>query len=161
MLRPGTPKEGKPRELRAGEVEGELAEPLKTYAKEAGLIMRRPPIVAYSMYALEATEYAKDQGLFDPFHRGMYKAYWERGDNIGDLEVVKSVALDAGLDWDDLAPKLESRHYEESVTQQFQEAMDLGVQGIPGFLIGNFLFTGARPYEIFQSVMKKVLTEEV
>ncbi len=74
LLRPGTPKEGKPRELRAGEVEGELAEPLKTYAKEAGLIMRRPPIVAYSMYALEATEYAKDQGLFDPCHRGMYKA---------------------------------------------------------------------------------------
>ena len=37
--------------------------------------------------------------------------------------------------------------------------MGLGIDGIPGFLIGRYLFTGARPYEVFQSVMSKVIEE--
>ena len=44
--------EGKPRPLREGESVDQLAEPLNTYAKEAGLVMRRPPKIAYTMYAL-------------------------------------------------------------------------------------------------------------
>ena len=54
---------------------------------------------------------------------------------------------------------LESKHYEESVMQQYTEATDMGINGIPGFLIGRYLLTGARPYEFFQSVMAKAIAE--
>lgn len=159
LLRPGTPKEGKPREPRPGEVEGQLAEPLKTYAEEAGLVMRRPSKIAYSVYALQASEYAKEVGRFDAFHLGMYKAYWERGEDIGDLDVIRHVAEDCGMDWSELGPRLESDKYEIQVSSQYTDAMNLGIQGIPGFLIDKYLFTGARPYEVFKAVMAKVLAE--
>ena len=64
------PEEGKPRDLRPGEEDGLLAEPLRTYATEVGLVMRRPPLTPYTMYALEATEHAQQQGKFDAFTEG-------------------------------------------------------------------------------------------
>ena len=121
--------------------------------------MRRPPLVSYTMYALEATEYAKEHGQFFPFHEGLYKAYWEDGKDLGDLAVIEAVAGQCGLDTADLRQHLDSRHYEETVMRDFQEATNMGVHGIPAFLIGKYLFTGARPYQDFQAVVERVLAE--
>ena len=158
-MRPGTPKEGKVRETRFGETPDHLSEPLKTYAEEAGLIMRPPPRTPYTMYALEATEYAKEHGRFEPFHRLMYRAVWEHGKDIGDLAVIQEAAEDAGLDWPELEAKLESRSYEGVVMDQYRKAMDIGIEGVPGFVIGKYLFTGAQPYDVFQDLINKVLNE--
>lgn len=122
--------------------------------------MRRPPITSYTMYALEATEYAQQMGMFDPFHRALYRAYWEDGKDLGDLDVIRVVAQECGLSWEELREALESRRYQETVMGQYQEAMSLGIRGIPAFLIGNVLFTGARPYEIFKAVINKYLEQE-
>ena len=121
--------------------------------------MRRPPLVSYTVSALEATEYAKEHGQFFPFHEGLYKAYWEDGKDLGDLAVIEDVAGRCGLDTTDLRQRLGSRHYEETVMRDFQEATSMGVHGIPAFLIGKYLFTGARPYQDFQAVVERVLAE--
>jgi predicted DsbA family dithiol-disulfide isomerase len=119
--------------------------------------MRRPFIVPNTLLALQATEYAQQQGLFDPFHRAMYRAYWEDGKNLGDLEVIRGVAEECGLDWTELRQKLESGYYQEAVIGRYREALSLDIRGIPAFLIGNILFTGARPYEVFKAVAEKAL----
>ena len=38
--------------------------------------------------------------------------------------------------------------------------MDICVEGMPGFFIGRYLLTGARPYEFFQSIMTKAIAEQ-
>ena len=159
-LRPDTPKEGTPRKVRPGEAGDRLSEPLRTYAEEAGLVMRRPPIVSYTRYALQATEYAQQQGAFEPFHHGLYRAYWEHGKDLGDLEVIGEVAVECGLDWSVLEDRLTSGYYEETVMGQHREAMEHGIRGIPTFLIGNLMFSGARPYEVFQGAMEQVFASE-
>ena len=121
--------------------------------------MRRPPVTPNTLYALEATEHANQRGLFYPFHLGLYKAYWEHGKDIGSLEVIRDVAVECGLDWPELEERLESSFYQDTVMSQFREAMELGIQGIPAFLIGEYLFTGARPYDTFKTVMEKVLAQ--
>ena len=160
FLRPDTPREGKPREVRPGEAGDQLSEPLRSYAEEAGLVMRRPSVVSYTSYALQATEYAQQQSAFEPFHTGLYKAYWEHGKDLGDLDVIGEVAVECGLDWSELSDRLTSGYYEQAVMDQHKEAMEHGIRGIPTFLIGNRMFSGARPYEIFQGVMNQVLTPE-
>ena len=155
LLRPDTPREGIPRQPRPGESGDHLSDPLRSYADEAGLVMRRPPLVPYTMYALEATEYAQEQGLFDSFHLGAYKAYWEEGRDLGDLEVIQGIASKCGLDWPELSQRLSSGYYRETVLAQYQEAVSLGIRGIPAFLIGNQLFTGAQPYEIFKLALAR------
>jgi len=144
--------------LREGESpNGELSEPMKSYAEEAGLVMRRPSLTPYTMFALEATEFAKEQGKFDLFHRAMYRALWADSKDLGDFGVIRQAAEECDLDWHDLHECLESRYYEKTVTDQFQEAVGLGIRGIPAFVMGDVLFTGARPYPVFKAVLDKVL----
>ena len=112
--------------------------------------MRRASLTPYTMYALEATEYAQQQGQFDAFHLAAYKAYWEDGKNLGDIAVIEGLALKCGLDWRELSERLESGYYRETVLAQFQQARGMNIRGIPAFLIGNQLFTGAQPYDIFK-----------
>ncbi len=148
------------RTLKPDEGAGQLSDPLKSYAEEAGLVMRRSALTPYTQYALETTEYAKEQGSFDAVHRALYRAYWEDGKDLGNFEVLEEVAGNCGLDWHELRDRLESRHYEQAVVNQFQEGVGLGINGIPGFLIGNILFTGARPYSVFKAVMGKTLEQQ-
>ena len=53
--------------------------------------------------------------------------------------------------------RLYNHYYSESVMGQYQGALRDGIQGIPTFLVGNLMFTGAHPYEILKSAMSKVL----
>lgn len=153
LLRPDTPKEGQRREV--GPEGTEMREPLKSYAQEAGLVMHRSALVPNTMYALEATEYAQEQGQFDAFHRAAYRAYWEHGKDLGDLAVIRELAEGCGLNWPQLEERLNSGYYRRAVLQQYQQAIDIGIQGVPAFLMGNVLFTGAQPYQIFQLAMKQ------
>jgi predicted DsbA family dithiol-disulfide isomerase len=160
LLRPDTPKEGIIRQPRPGETEDQLSEPLRTHAQEANLIMRPPKVTPNTMHILEATEYAQQQGKFMEFHHAAYQAYWEDRKDLGDLTVIKELAQSASLDSVELLERLESNYYTSTIMEQYQQALQYGIRGIPTFVVGNLLFTGAHPYEIFQSAMRKVLEEE-
>ena len=157
MLRPDTPKEGRERKPRHGEDGNELSEPLRTYAREAGLIMRPPSFTPNSMFALEATEYAQQQGKFMEFHLAANRAFWEDGKDLGDVEVLGEIAEGVYLDSKDMITHLENNQFTSTVMGQYQEALQYGIQGIPTFQVGNLLFTGAHPYNVFKAAMDRVL----
>ena len=157
LLRPDTPKEGLMRQPRTGETEDELSEPLRSSARESNLIMRPPRVTPNTHFILEATEYAQQQGKFFEFHRAASKAYWEDRADLGDLTVIQGLARAVSLDSDELIERLANHHYSDTVMGQYQEALKYGIKGIPTFLVGNLMFTGAHPYEIFKSAMSKVL----
>ena len=157
LLRPDTPPDGSPREPRPGETESELAEPLRSYASEAGLIMRPPPKTPNTLHILEATEYAQQQGKFMEFHVAAYRALWEDGKDLGDLGVIEEIAQSIDLNSVELLEGLEKKQYSETVMQQYQEALGYGIRGIPTFLVGNLMFTGAQPYDTFKTAMERVL----
>ena len=161
LLRPDTPKEGSDRTQRPGETADELSEPLRGQAKEAGLIMKPPVRTPNTLYALEATEYAQQHGKFLDFHHAAYKAFWEDRQDLGELEVLHKVAEEVGLDADEMLTSLEEKTYAEVVMSQYKEALQYGISGIPTFLVGNLLFTGAHPYNVFKSAMERFLAEGV
>lgn len=109
------------------------------------------------MYALEATEYAQRHGKFMEFHQAAYQSFWSDGKDLGDLEVIIGIADGVGLDSADLVRHLEERKLSSVVMGQYQEALKYGIRGIPTFLVGNLLFTGAHPYGVFQEAMSRVL----
>lgn len=121
--------------------------------------MRRPSLTPFTMPSLEATEYAREVGMDEAFFGQAMKAYWEEGVDLGDMAVIESLAKSSGLDWAVLRPRLESGHYRDQVLAQHREAVSLGIRGIPAFLIGNLLFTGAQPYEVFKRVVNRVLSD--
>ena len=160
LLRPDTPKEGIVRQPRPGETEDQWSDPLRTAASESNLIMRPPKVTPNTMLILEATEYAQQQGKFMEFHHAAYKAYWEDGHDLGDLAVIENLAQQVSLNSAELLEHLESNQYSATVMDQYQKALGHGIRGIPTFVVGNLLFTGAHPYEIFKSAMARVLEGE-
>jgi len=127
-------------------------------AQEAGLVMNRPALTPSTRLALEATEYAKLKGVGEEFHMAAYEAYWGEGVDLGKVENLKPIGESVGLDWSDLSHHLDERTHKESVENQYQEALGVGVTGIPAYVIGKFFFTGAQPYDLFKQVAERALT---
>ena len=159
LLRDDIPPEGKPRpQTEDGAQPGELQEPLRTAALEAGLTkMKRSSRISYSLPALEATEYAKEQGKYEEFHKACYQAYWEESRDIGDFQVLEAITTGCGLDWAELEERLRSGYYREAVLGQHRAGIEIGVRAIPAFVIGNNGFTGAAPYETFQFAAERAM----
>ena len=117
--------------------------------------MKRSPIVPNSRLSFEASEFAKDKGLFPEFHTACYKEFWENGVNLGDTGVLRTIAEGVGLDADELQAHLEKGTYNQQTRDQYDEALKLGIRAIPSFIIGPYLFSGAQPYEFFQDVARR------
>ena len=69
--------------------------------------------------------------------------------------MIREIALDCGLDWPELSRRLESGHHRGEILAQHQQAVSLGVNAIPAFLVGNQFFMGAQKYEIFQLALAR------
>lgn len=160
-LRPDTPPEGIVRELKEGERHGSpLTGHLGEAAEEAGLVMRRAPLTPNTRLAFEASEFAKDAGLFEPFHRACYRAFWEDGANLGELSALQYIGERVGLDSAAMEERLASGHYTAIAQTQYKEALSIGVRGIPSFIIGRYFFSGAQPYDLFRRVAEMAQKEE-
>lgn len=157
LLRPDIGPEGI---VRPATGDSELREPMRSNAIESGLTrMKRPAKTPYSIPSLEATEYAKEQGKFEPFHKLCYSALWDDGLDLSSFEVLEKLARQCDLNWPELEARLRSGHYRQEVEDQYRLGVRLGFQGIPGFVIGNAGFTGAAPYPIFRVAAQRALEE--
>ena len=121
--------------------------------------MRQPGITPFSLYALQATEYAREKGEFDAFHRSAFRAYWAEGLDLGDLSVIRNVSESNGLDWAELGPILKEERYLSGVLAQMRDTSAMGIKSVPAFAVGRYAFSGAQPYDFFRSVAVRVLEE--
>jgi predicted DsbA family dithiol-disulfide isomerase len=122
-------------------------------ASEVGLPMADRDWVSNSRPALEAAEFARDAGKFDPFHRGVFSAYHAEGKDIGKREVLREIAITAGLDADEMIAALDDGRYRERVQEDVDLSREIGLSGVPAFIIGDRAIVGAQPYEVFEYVM--------
>jgi predicted DsbA family dithiol-disulfide isomerase len=151
-LRPGTPPEGMSRPVKPGET-GELSQSVRNLAGEIDLKMIRPSFTPNSRPALEAAEYAKEKGKFEAFHLAVFKAFWEDARNIGLHNVLREIAESCGLDGAELLQALDEGRYTASVVKQDAEAHEMGINGIPAYIVGNYFIEGAQPYSFFQKAV--------
>lgn len=129
---------------------------IRSLAERIGLEMTPPAVLTNSLMALEATEYAKEQGKAEAFSLAVYQAYFQAGKNIGDIEVLLSVAAQAGLDPQAVQTHLTEGTYSARMQAFHQEARALGVSGVPTFVVGPAQIVGAQAPEVFVSMLKRV-----
>jgi predicted DsbA family dithiol-disulfide isomerase len=155
LLRPDTPPEGMPHPL-PPDVRAQRSAPLREMAADAGLPMVDRDWVSNSRPALEAAEYARSVGLYDPFHRAVFAAYFAEGRDIGRISVLKEIAISVGLDPVALADALQRGDYAPVVDEDVQLSTDIGLRGVPAFIIGNQAIVGAQPFHVFEQVMESI-----
>ncbi len=160
-LRPGLPPAGLPREevYRGRSYPPGYFEHLRQTAAEAGIEMKRPEIVANTRKAHEATEFARDGGRLLEFHRAVFRAYWEGGENISDIDVLCRLAGECGLDGDELRRALADGRYGGRIDEQMRWSRAAGIGGIPTFIFNErFAVVGAQEYDVFADVAARIVS---
>lgn len=96
---------------------------------------------------------ALEKGKQDAVKEKMLSGYLEHGAAIGDKADVARLAVDAGLDADEVAGVLESDAHAADVRADEREAAELGVTGVPFFVVGRYAISGAQPKEVFERAL--------
>jgi predicted DsbA family dithiol-disulfide isomerase len=97
--------------------------------------MRMPMVVANSHLALEAAEFAREHGGFEPFHRALFHAYFEDARDIADADVLCDIARTCGVDDQGLRQALADGGYAAAVDHTTAEAREAEVLSTPTFYI--------------------------
>lgn len=134
-------------------------------AEQRGMTLRLPPVQPRSRRALEAAEFAREIGRFDAMHNALFRAFFEDGHDLNDLEVLLEVGDSVGLDREELRGALEEGRFTAKVLQDEQLAQELGVSGVPAMLVGPGsaalrdaeMVMGAQPYERVRAVVERAL----
>lgn len=82
--------------------------------------------------------------------------------NLADNEVLLSLVKDIGLDQNLALKVLESDQYSDVVKTEIEEAIQLGVRGVPFFVFNRkYAISGAQPDEQFVLALKKAYEDSV
>jgi predicted DsbA family dithiol-disulfide isomerase len=103
-------------------------------AEQLGITMKLPPVQPRTRLAHQAAHWARSCGRFDDYHGALFRAFFERGEDIGQVPVLIRLAEDLGLDGDALREALERGEFEPSVLADERDAEVFGVQGVPAFV---------------------------
>jgi predicted DsbA family dithiol-disulfide isomerase len=126
-------------------------------AENLGILMKLPPIQPRTRLAHAAAHWARSQGRFDDYHREVFRAFFERGEDIGDIAVLASLATSIGLDSDPLTEALKTGAFEKSVLEDEEAAARLGVTGVPAFIANRrATLAGVRPVEHLKQLVDQV-----
>jgi predicted DsbA family dithiol-disulfide isomerase len=117
-------------------------------AERLGVTMRLPPVQPRSRLAHQAALWARSLERFDEYHAAVFRAFFERGEDIGETQVLLRLAAEAGLDPSGLRAALEAREFEPAVLADEREAAELGVGGVPAFVADRRVaLSGVQPLE--------------
>jgi predicted DsbA family dithiol-disulfide isomerase len=101
--------------------------------------------------------WAEAAGVQDEVVERLFIAYFENGEDIGDLRILADIADLSGMDGVEIAQMLESDTDLNLVTREDQIAREMGVTGVPAMIFGNKLaVSGAREPEVLVSVIDRV-----
>ena len=85
---------------------------------------------------------AQHAGVFEPFHRAVYPAFWAEGENLGEPEVVARVVEKAGLDARALLEASGDPAAKAELRATTEEAVARGAFGAPTFFVADEMFFG-------------------
>lgn len=118
-------------------------------------------IVANSFDAHRLIQFAKTIDKGDVAEEALFHAYFTEGIDMANLDSLKSIGLKIGLPESELNRVLHSDEYSYEVSQDIQEAQNLGLRGVPFFVVDRkFGISGAQPIEVFIETFKKANSDQ-
>jgi len=126
-----------------------------------GLEVHSGPFGIDSRFALIADKYAESQGKGATFHKAVMNAYWQEAQDISDINVLKEIADNVGLNTEQFETALQDPQFDAEVSADVQLAHEYGLNGVPALIFADkYLVSGAQPYELLKQVVEKVQEEE-
>jgi len=136
-------------------------ERLASMARSHGMDFKSTERIYNTRLAHEATEYAREHGKGNEFHKIVFHLVYAEGQDISQWNILRSAAQEAGLDGEAMQRDVESGKYTESVNEQVQWAYQIGVTGVPTYVINDrYALVGAQPYEVFKNALAQIMNQK-
>lgn len=99
---------------------------------------------------------AADKGVQDAVKERFLRAYFTDNEPIGDHATLARVAVDAGLDQDDVNDVLASDRYAGAVRADEEQATAYGITGVPFFVLdGKYGVSGAQSPDVLLQALRQ------
>jgi predicted DsbA family dithiol-disulfide isomerase len=105
---------------------------------------------------------AKKYNKSNEMEEALFIAHFIDGKNVGDMEVLVSLAEGLGIDTKEAREAVTTDQLDDEVNQDIQEARNNGVSGVPFFVLnGKYAVSGAQPVEVFENALQQTYKETV
>ena len=161
-LRPDTPPEGMdlPDYIKEGRAKGS-EERLRSMADMYGMEFRSVERIYNTRLAHESTEYAREHGKGNEFHKVVFRQVYADGLDISNWDILRAAAEEVGLDATEMQRDVENDKYRMDVANQVRWAWQIGVTGVPTYVINNkYALVGAQPYEAFEKTLTEIMKQK-
>jgi predicted DsbA family dithiol-disulfide isomerase len=131
-------------------------------AAQMGIEIKLPDVSPqpYSRLAFEGHLFAEANGLSREYTHRMFTAFFRESHDIGDIDVLTSLAEEIGLDATAFRAALHDGIYAEAHQALLKQAYEeVQVTAVPSFLIGNRLLRGLVDKNALVSLLKTVEAE--
>jgi predicted DsbA family dithiol-disulfide isomerase len=103
---------------------------------------------------------AHERGVQDALKERLMRAYLTEGEAIGERDVLVRLAGEAGLDETEARDMLDSEGYTAEVRQDEALARELGITGVPFFVLaGRLGVSGAQPADVLLGALDRAWSE--
>lgn len=123
---------------------------LTTYGNNIRFVYRHYPVPGHANAkpAAEASECAKEQGKFWPYHDRLFA----NPSKLSDAD-LKQHAASVGLDTTAFNACFDSHKYASVVDADAKDGEAAGVNGTPAFYINGRMVSGAQPFDVFKRII--------
>ena len=132
-------------------------------ATQAGLTFRMGGLHSGStLDAHRLTHLARERGRQAEVVEALHRAYFTEQRSVFDAAALTEVAVEAGLERDEVVRVLGSDAYEQGVRADEELAHSFGVSGVPFFVIDRrHAVSGAQPADVLAEAMQRAHAERV
>lgn len=131
-------------------------------AAQMGIEIKLPDVSPqpYSRLAFEGHLFAEANGLSHEYTHRMFTAFFRESQDIGDINVLTSLAKEIGLDETAFHDALRDGTYAETHQALLQQAYEqVQVSAVPTFLVGNRLLRGLAGHDDLVALLQSVAEE--
>lgn len=118
---------------------------------EEGLPYGTRTMTYNSRLAQELAKWAETQVGGDQIHEALYRAYFVDNRNLAKVDNLVKIAEQIGLPAMEAERVLDQREFRDAVDADWKRSRQLGITGVPAFVIKNRGLSGAQPFEQLES----------
>ena len=103
-----------------------------------------------SRLAQELSKWGERFSESSMLNQKIFEAYFVDGQNMADQDLLAKLAGETGLSTQEATKVLEKRVFKEAVDIDWMRSGQIGISGVPTFVIGKYGISGAQPYEMLE-----------
>lgn len=119
-------------------------------------------LITNTLNAHKLLHLAKKYNKSTEMEEELFKSHFVEGKNVGDIDMLVSLAISLGINAEKAKKSLHSDGFEYEIKQDILEAKNNGISGVPFFILNEkYGISGAQPAEVFEKAMIQTYQETV